>query len=35
MVTFLAFNVKIKKFILNYSTAEESSSVTILDGQIS
>ena len=35
MVTLLAFNVKIEKSILKYFTAEESSNVTILDGNIS
>ena len=35
MITLLAFNVKIKKSILNYFIAEESSNVTVLDGKIS
>ena len=34
MVTLLMFNVKIKKSILKYFIAEESSNVTILDGNI-
>ena len=35
MVTLLAINVKIEKSILKYFLAEESSNVTILDGNIS
>ena len=35
MVTLLAFNVKIEKSIQKYFIAEESSNVTILDGNIS
>ena len=35
MVTLLAFNVKIEKSILKYFISEESSNVTILDGNFS
>ena len=35
MVTFLALNVKIETSTLRYFIAEESSNVTILDGNIS
>ena len=35
MVSLLAFNLKIKKSILKYFIAEESSNVTILDDNIS
>ena len=35
MVTLLAFNVKIEKSVLKYFIAEESSNVTILDGNSS
>ena len=35
MVSLLAFNLKIEKSILKYFIAEESSNVTILDGNIS